>query len=68
MNERYGTGSVSDPGATQRANYWSSGRLRSPYRTASTVYLTSPATHEMNDLEPVARSQFGLGPFRARQD
>ena len=50
MNDRHGTGSVSDLGLPQRAHYRSSGRLRSPYRTALTVYLASPATHKMDDL------------------
>ena len=36
--------------------------------SASNTRTASPATHEMHDLKPVARSQFGLGPFRARQD
>src|SRR5262249_17907480 len=36
--------------------------------SASNTRTASPATHEMHDLKPVARFQFNLSPFRARQD
>jgi hypothetical protein len=39
-----------------------------PISRFTDLTLDSPATHKMHDFEPIARPQFGLGPFRARQD